>query len=181
MQKRGLVTIQDGRTVIDVDVSDAAAVQVAGFNGAVSVEPSDGDYVVVVQAAGGGSDQEVDRAPRPQEGMSSQRGMRAVAVSDGDWQWVFIDGEVFEFTVSTGPARRARAHVHESLLSPMPGTVRTILVEVGQAVAAGQTLLVLEAMKMELPIKAPASAKVTAVHCRVGELVAASAELIELD
>ena len=53
----------------------------------------------------------------------------------------------------------------------MPATVTRILVEVGQAVSRGDTLLLLEAMKMEMPIKAPADGRITAIRCKTGELV----------
>ena len=62
----------------------------------------------------------------------------------------------------------------------MPARVIRILVQPGSAVKKGDTLIVLEAMKMELPIRAPADGKVAAVHCRDGELVQADAVLIDL-
>jgi biotin carboxyl carrier protein len=62
----------------------------------------------------------------------------------------------------------------------MPGTIRKVLVEPGQRVAAGDPLLVLEAMKMELPLRALDDGIVAEVRCREGELVQADAVLIEL-
>jgi len=44
----------------------------------------------------------------------------------------------------------------------------------------GDVVIILEAMKMELPLLAPADASVAAVRCREGDLVASGAELIEL-
>ena len=67
-----------------------------------------------------------------------------------------------------------------SLLAPMPATVVSILVKQGDAVTQGQTLVLLDAMKMELPIRAPADGVVTSVHCREGDLVEADAVLLEL-
>ena len=46
--------------------------------------------------------------------------------------------------------------------------------------AAGDTLVILEAMKMELPLRAPADGRVTAVHCQPGQLVQPDTSLIEL-
>jgi propionyl-CoA carboxylase alpha chain len=60
-----------------------------------------------------------------------------------------------------------------SLLAPMPGLVRRVLVEVGAAVTAGQTLLVLEAMKMEQTVAAPAAGVVAELRAKAGEQVAA--------
>jgi biotin carboxyl carrier protein len=62
----------------------------------------------------------------------------------------------------------------------MPARVSRILVQPGDEVKKGVTMIVLEAMKMELPVRALADATVTAVHCREGELVAADAVLIDL-
>ncbi|HEV2259475.1 MAG TPA: biotin carboxylase N-terminal domain-containing protein [Streptosporangiaceae bacterium] len=60
-----------------------------------------------------------------------------------------------------------------SLLAPMPGLVRRVLVEVGAVVTAGQPLLVLEAMKMEQTIAAPAAGVVAELRAKAGEQVAA--------
>ena len=51
----------------------------------------------------------------------------------------------------------------------------------GTRVQHGDVLLVLEAMKMELPVRAPGDGTVAAVKCRPGELVQAGQELIELE
>jgi propionyl-CoA carboxylase alpha chain len=60
-----------------------------------------------------------------------------------------------------------------SLLAPMPGLVRRVLVEAGAAVAAGQPLLVLEAMKMEQAVAAPADGVVAELRAKAGDQVAA--------
>jgi biotin carboxyl carrier protein len=63
----------------------------------------------------------------------------------------------------------------------MPATVITVNVEPGQRVARGDVLLMLEAMKMELPVKAPRDATVKAIRCRQGELVQPGVPLLELE
>lgn len=55
--------------------------------------------------------------------------------------------------------------------APMPGLVLKLMVEPGDAVVEGQGLLILEAMKMENVIKAPADAVVKSVEVEVGEAV----------
>ncbi len=60
-----------------------------------------------------------------------------------------------------------------SLLASMPGLVRRVLVEVGAVVTAGQPLLVLEAMKMEQTVAAPAAGVVAELRAKAGEQVAA--------
>jgi propionyl-CoA carboxylase alpha chain len=60
-----------------------------------------------------------------------------------------------------------------SLLAPMPGTVVSVAVEVGAEVAAGQTVLVLEAMKMQHTVSAPYAGVVTEIDVKPGAQVAA--------
>ena len=67
------------------------------------------------------------------------------------------------------------------LTAPMPGTVLRILVQPGARVQKGEAVLILEAMKMELPLRALEDASVMAVRCREGELVQADAVLVELE
>jgi 3-methylcrotonyl-CoA carboxylase alpha subunit len=55
-----------------------------------------------------------------------------------------------------------------------------IAVQPGAAVQAGDTLIVLEAMKMELPIRAPRAGIVRAIHCHEGDLVQPGVLLVEL-
>ncbi len=62
----------------------------------------------------------------------------------------------------------------------MPATVLRINTPAGTVVKRGDTLLVLEAMKMELPIRANADGTVTVVNCRIGDLVQPGVSLIEL-
>jgi 3-methylcrotonyl-CoA carboxylase alpha subunit len=68
-----------------------------------------------------------------------------------------------------------------SLATPLPGVVVSIAVKEGEKVAAGQTLLVIEAMKMEHAIKAPRAGVVKALKHRVGDRVREGAPLAELD
>jgi len=63
----------------------------------------------------------------------------------------------------------------------MPATVVTVNTAVGATVTEGQTLIVLEAMKMELPIKAPRAGVVKAVLCAKGDLVQPGVNLLELE
>ena len=60
-----------------------------------------------------------------------------------------------------------------SLLAPMPGTVVSVAVEAGEAVTAGQPVVVLEAMKMQHTVKAPTDGVVTQIDVKAGAQVAA--------
>jgi biotin carboxyl carrier protein len=67
------------------------------------------------------------------------------------------------------------------LRAAMPGIVADLKVKEGESVAEGQTLVVLEAMKMQNPLAAEHAGVVTRVLCKKGEAVAAGALLIELE
>jgi acetyl/propionyl-CoA carboxylase alpha subunit len=68
-----------------------------------------------------------------------------------------------------------------SLVAPMPGTVIKVNVRAGDTVAARDTLVVLEAMKMETPLLSPYDATVRAVHVAAGDHVAGGEVLVELE
>jgi acetyl-CoA carboxylase biotin carboxylase subunit len=84
-------------------------------------------------------------------------------------------------TAGTRKARSGPADAAQTIAAPMPATVIQVLVKPGDAVKKGDTVVVLEAMKMELPLRAAGDATVTAVHCRTGELVQPDAVLVELN
>jgi biotin carboxyl carrier protein len=101
-----------------------------------------------------------------------------------DDAWAFWNGAVFHDELGERASSRARAHARgtgpQSLFAPMPATVVKVLVQPGTPVKKGNVVVLLEAMKMELPIRAPADAVVAAIHCREGELVQAGALLVDL-
>jgi biotin carboxyl carrier protein len=100
-----------------------------------------------------------------------------------DNRWVWIDGHVARVDVaasSKGRGARSRSTSHD-LSAPMPATVVRVLVAPGATVTRGATLVMLEAMKMELPIRAPRDGVVSRVHCKAGELVQPGVNLLELE
>ncbi len=64
--------------------------------------------------------------------------------------------------------------------SPLAGTVLEVLVRIGAEVSAGEGLILLESMKMEVPVNAPVSGIVTAVPVLVGDAVSAGMTLVVL-
>ena len=106
---------------------------------------------------------------------SAEISPRGVIVTNNDRQWVFLR----ERRRRTG-AGRSRASGANVVRAPMPGTMIELLVEVGDEVEAGQTLAVMEAMKIEHLLSAPNAGVVTAVHTSAGASVDEDAVLIEL-
>ena len=88
--------------------------------------------------------------------------------------WAFVLGGDDDEQATASPAGG-------SLAAPMPGTVLRVLVSPGDRVAAGQTLVLLEAMKMELSVASPGDGVVSAVHVEAGQLVPAGAALAEIE
>ena len=105
-----------------------------------------------------------------------------VAGAPGD-MWAFWRGQVFRGRLgddpTDAPSRPRHGDAH-TLMAPMPAKVRSVLVDAGALVAVGDTLLVLEAMKMELPIRAPEAGRVVRVNCREGEMVQPDTVLVEI-
>lgn len=106
---------------------------------------------------------------------------------DGDRVVLRVDGHRFEADVQDarrqlmaqmGGAAQSGAKSRE-LKAPMPGLVRAVRVQAGDSVAAGDGLLVLEAMKMENEIKAPHAGTIAHVKVKPGDAVAKGAVLIE--
>jgi acetyl/propionyl-CoA carboxylase alpha subunit len=106
---------------------------------------------------------------------------RAWVASSGEVRWVFLDGEVFEIEVQPEGRRRRPTAVQGSLSAPMPATVVRVEVSPGTTVRRGDTLIILEAMKMELPIRASTEGIVKAVHCKPGDLVQPGVTLIDIE
>ncbi len=105
----------------------------------------------------------------------------ACVSSDGAKRWVTVNGQTFVLTKSPGTKRGGGKHEHSGELSaPMPGQVRAVNVKEGDAVTKGQTLLVLEAMKMEIRIQAPMDGIVSSVSAEVGQTVEREQSLVKI-
>jgi 3-methylcrotonyl-CoA carboxylase alpha subunit len=111
-----------------------------------------------------------------------ERTFTVFAVADRDRWWVFVDGRVHRLVVrdERQPVRPAGGY-HEAVVAPMPATVVRILVAPGARVARGDTLILLDAMKMELPLRSPRAGVVRTIACREGELVQPDVLLIDIE
>ena len=112
-----------------------------------------------------------------------ERERTAWAAGPSSARWVYFDGRVYLVsTTESGDRRESRvAHDDMALASPMPATVTSVKVAAGDTVATGDALIVLEAMKMELPITAPRDGRVRSVACKPGDLVQPGVPLVDLE
>jgi 3-methylcrotonyl-CoA carboxylase alpha subunit len=106
---------------------------------------------------------------------------------EGQQQRLWVEGSLVvgggrdaDFATATQAGKKGAA-AGGSLNAPMPGKVFKIVTKAGDTVKAGQTLLVLEAMKMEHAIKAPADGVVKKILFTEGQLVPAGALLVDLE
>jgi 3-methylcrotonyl-CoA carboxylase alpha subunit len=146
----------------------------------VTVTPKDGGYEVrvgdqVLQvsarlAARGRLDLELDG-----------RRLRAYVARGGPRRYVGLAGDTW--TLQPPEPRRGRSEGRPaggSLTATMPGRVLDVLVAEGDSVQKGDTLVLLEAMKMELRVQAPSNGQVARVLCAAGQVVERGQLLVEL-
>ena len=101
--------------------------------------------------------------------------------SDNAKRWVTINGRTFLLTKQSGSRKGGAKHDHSGeLTAPMPGQVRAVNVNEGDEVTKGQTLIVLEAMKMEMKIQAPIEGTVSKLYVKQGETVEREQMLVEI-
>ena len=107
----------------------------------------------------------------------------AYVSSDNSKRWVTIHGQTFVLIKSSGARRGGHGHHHAAgeLTAPMPGQVRAVNVSEGEAVTKGQTLLVLEAMKMEIRIQSPQDGIVQKLFVQQGQTVEREQMLIQVE
>ena len=182
-------------------------IEIGGRAAAVSVQPDGEGYRVSIDGGpvrwvaasqigaaewriadlGEGSDGagESDGTGESDGGAAALRGSRTVAVH--------VDREVLSAQVAghglvgsiVDPRDRGLDALQGSadgdIRTPMPGAVARVLVSVGDAVAPGQILVVVEAMKMENEFKAPIAGRVAEVAVAAGQTVDANALLVVVE
>jgi 3-methylcrotonyl-CoA carboxylase alpha subunit len=96
-----------------------------------------------------------------------------------DQRFVQVDAETYTLTVpNTKSLRRKAASTGDELTAQMPGQVTAVLVKAGDEATRGQTLLILEAMKMEIRVTAPADGRVKAILVQTGTVVERGQRLV---
>ena len=156
---RGPVTVET--IARDADAA-TARVRVAGIDQPVEVQRLDtGTYRVA---------------------MGERRVEVVIAREPGiDWGWA--DGRAFRWARAAEVADRGPEPAADTgaVRAPMPAVVTAVAAAPGQTVTRGDTLVTLEAMKMEIPLKAPRDGRIAAVRCGTGDRVDPDTPLVELD
>ncbi|HAX70575.1 MAG TPA: hypothetical protein DCY14_13265 [Anaerolineae bacterium] len=146
----------------------------------IELNPSDDGYIAVVngktvtvqviRAANGRMDLLID----------GQR-VTAHVSSDVAKRWVTLNGQTLMLTKTSGAKKGVRHDHAGGLIAPMPGQIRSVSVSVGEAVKKGQTLLTMEAMKMEIRIQALKDGVVKSVSVTQGQTVEREQILVEVE
>ena len=79
------------------------------------------------------------------------------------------------------PLQKSPSANTKNVVAPMPGTIMRFMANEGDEIASGQTILVLEAMKMETEIKAEHPGKILEIHVSQGSTVATGEILVVME
>lgn len=112
--------------------------------------------------------------------INNQRIMATIA-SDGDVRYVHVNGNTVTLTaIDERKQRRKQSATAGDLTAQMPGQVVEVLVADGDAVTSGQTLVILEAMKMEIRVTAPTDGTIQGIFVAQGDIVQRGQRLVEV-
>jgi propionyl-CoA carboxylase alpha chain len=168
------VEVDRGRVLVEYSASRDGSFRVATSTGHADDDtPSEADaraqrVVRVIRCDRDGIELEIDG-----------RRVAAAIACRSRTRWVAFAGSSVELTeVARFPDPDAGETVAGGLTSPMPGKVIAVFVDTGDAVDAGQLLVIVEAMKMEHRIVAPHTGVVTAVGAQAGSQVAGGDVLV---
>jgi biotin carboxyl carrier protein len=101
---------------------------------------------------------------------------------DPDMQWIRSRWGIFPLKIEDLDSSVHRPPIGDGRVkAPIPGLVTQVLVSIGQEVASGQPLLILEAMKMENEIRAPRPGRVKLLNAAPGRRVALNELLVEIE
>lgn len=115
---------------------------------------------------------------------TSGRRIHVFTASDGMRRFAQVPGgPVYALRIAEPAARRRTAAVVDAgrLTAQMPGQVAEVLVTQGETVTAGQPLMILEAMKMEIRVAAPSDGIVREIYVKKGDLVEREQQLLALE
>jgi 3-methylcrotonyl-CoA carboxylase alpha subunit len=161
------------RREIKLRAGEVEKVVTAAYDGEAFQLEFEGQRSTAAGRFAGGSELRVDLGGRR---------INVTVVSANEKRHVFIDGVCFVFA-AIDPLFHAGSGggAEGGLTAPMPGKVIALIAPVGTRIEKGAPLLILEAMKMEHTIAAPAAGVVKGFRFNVGEQVSDGAELVEFE
>ncbi len=106
------------------------------------------------------------------------RNVHAAGFANGDKRQLWVDGQMVSYERIR--RRSSAANLEGSLTATIPAVVTQVLVKQGDFVKTGEQLVLLESMKMIIPIQAPYDGTVAMIQCREGEAVQAGVQLVKL-
>ncbi|AXQ28693.1 biotin/lipoyl-binding protein [Solimonas sp. K1W22B-7] len=113
-----------------------------------------------------------------------ERHVEVVIATRGDDVFVHLDGEAYQLRYQhplDRLAAQAGGAAEDNIRAPMPGSIVAVQVKAGDAVTKGQTLLVMESMKMETTIAAPRDGTIAAITYEKGQTFDRDALLLSLE
>ncbi len=148
-------------------------------------------YQIALERTGSGYRVIVDGVEHDLEMLDQQHGhitirfdghpMTIYWANDGQNHWLSLDGCAYQ--LARPKPRQVRSSVEgmgETVHTPMPAQVRMVNVNEGDWVEKGATLLLLEAMKMEIRIRAPMDGRISRIMVKVGQTVEKEQLLMEM-
>ena len=107
--------------------------------------------------------------------------IRAAGHADGDKRYMWVNGRSFSYNKIQNRKQTAVDDDSTHLSASIPAIVADILVSVGDSVADGDKLILLESMKMIIPIQAQFAGTVRSINCTIGEAVQPGIPLLEME
>jgi biotin carboxyl carrier protein len=114
-------------------------------------------------------------------GLSRRHQIHTAAHLAGDKRQLWVDGRTFTYQRLREKAAGHTSADDASLSATIPAVVSEILVQVGDTVETGDKLILLESMKMVIPIVAPHDGTVKKINCTAGQAVQPGNPLVELE
>ena len=122
----------------------------------------------------------------PREAFVNRRRLRVAGFTNGDERQLWVNGHIISYrrVRNREPVRQSEttlaSFASDALMAPIPAIVSEILVQPGDLVERGDKLILLESMKMILPIQASRAGAVATINCEIGQAVQPGVALIEL-
>lgn len=150
----------------------------------VNIESDGQSWLVTIDDKEPSTVEVINSIPNCLSFIMNDRTTTAYLIESGGKKHIFINGESFALELDKGRTRRTPGVAVEGgenvVTSPMPGSLVKVLVSNGDNVEVGQTLAIVEAMKMENELKSPINGVVKQVNFEEGNQIDALQPIIEL-